>query len=75
MFIRTQDLNAVINCNSFEIVKSILGGYYINNIYTKTGKTRFLGRYATKDRCQEITSEIERRILRNAKGVYEMPWE
>lgn len=75
MLIRTQDKNALINCNSFEIERSILGGYYINNIYPKTGKTHFLGKYATKERCQEITGEIERRILRNTKGVYEMPWE
>lgn len=75
MLIRTQYREAVIDCGSFEIERSILGDYYINNIYPKTGKTRLLGTYATKERCEEITGVIEKKILKGDKGVYEMPWE
>ncbi len=73
MLIRTQDRNAVINCSSFEIGRSILGGHFINCIYPKTGKTKFMGGYETKDRCLEITSQIEKLILKNHKGIYDMP--
>lgn len=75
MLIRTQDKSALIKCESFEIEKSILGWYYLYCAYPKTGKTRFLGRYATKDRCREIANKIERSILKDSKGVYEMPPE
>lgn len=73
MLIKTQDRRAVIECSSFEIERSIWGDWYINNIYPRTGKIRFLGRYATKERCKEIAGQIERMILRERKGIYDMP--
>ena len=73
MYIRTQYREAVIDCSSYEIERSILGGYYIDNIYPKTGKTYCLGKYETKARCEQITSRIEKMLVDDHKGIYQMP--
>ena len=86
IFVRTQDRTKIleIDCISYEGKKKTSRTVYANNVTEESveirhtlvccGKT--LGEYASKERCLDVMSDIERAIANhnsNLNLVYNMP--
>ena len=72
IFIRTQDKSKIIdvNCVSYEEKRTVSKVAHSDNVYEEVTVSRhrlvccgkFLGEYASKERCFEIIDEIQQKI-------------